>query len=207
MLFAGEGRARRNRSKPTRQIQSRRLTGRNCTRCNSQRRIRRGWALLARGFCGPRRSPTASMAIGRSVMQQNPIPPFTRASALRKVEFAESVWNTCSPAEVVQLCSPECVWRDRDDSFQGRAAIEYFLKQKWVNESRCEIAKELWAFTETRISVRFVCEWQHAKTNHWYRRHGNEHWEFDACGYMTRRDVSANDVPVLVGNRGIGIQP
>ncbi len=137
-------------------------------------------------------------------MQRLPIPPFTQDTALAKVQTAEDTWNTRNPEQVAQLCSPDCVWRKHEDSFQGRAAIKYFLKSKWAIESHSQLMKELCAFTDNRISVRFECEWQHAKTGQWYRRHGDEHWEFDADGYMTRRDMSANDVLISAGERRIG---
>lgn len=136
-------------------------------------------------------------------MQQLPFPPFTQVSALAKVQAAEEAWNTRDPQQVTQLCSPDCVWRNREDTFQGRAAIEYFLKSKWLIESSSRLTKELWAFTGNRISARFECEWQHATTGQWYRTHGNEHWEFDADGYMSCRDMSANDVPIIKSDRRI----
>jgi nuclear transport factor 2 (NTF2) superfamily protein len=139
-------------------------------------------------------------------MQQLPFPPFTQVSALAKVQAAEEAWNTRDPQQVTQLCSPDCVWRNREDTFQGRAAIEYFLKSKWLIESSSRLTKELWAFTGNRISARFECEWQHATTGRWYRTHGNEHWEFDADGYMSRRDMSANDVSITANDRRIGRQ-
>jgi nuclear transport factor 2 (NTF2) superfamily protein len=138
-------------------------------------------------------------------MQLTPIPPFTRATALAKVQAAEDVWNTQDPAKVVLLCSADCVWRNRDDSFQGRAAIEYFLRRKWAVESHYQLTNELWAFTDNRISVRFEYEWQHANTGQWFRCLGNEHWQFDSNGYMTRRELSSNDDPISADKRRIGI--
>jgi len=138
-------------------------------------------------------------------MRRLPIPPFTRDTALAKVQAGEDAWNTRDPKCVVQAVSPDCVWRSRENSFQGRAAIEYFLKNKWAIESQYRLVKELWAFTDNRISVRIECEWQHLKTEQWYRSHGNEHWEFDSGGYMTRRDMSANDIPISDGERRIGL--
>jgi nuclear transport factor 2 (NTF2) superfamily protein len=143
------------------------------------------------------------MAVGKTDMQRLPIPPFTQDTALAKVQAAEDAWNTRDPEKIVQLCSPDCVWRNREDSFLGRAAIEYFFKRKWVLVSKSRLTKELWAFTDNRISVRFECEWQHARTDQWFRSHGNEHWEFDADGYMKRRDMSANDVPITESDRRI----
>jgi len=134
-------------------------------------------------------------------MQRPPVPPFTRATAMAKVTAAEDAWNTRDPQQVVQVCSPDCVWRNREDLFQGRAAIEYFLRRKWAIQWHYQLMEELFAFTDNRISVRFECEWQHAKTGQWNRSHGNEHWEFDADGYMTRRDMSANDIPISAGKR------
>lgn len=60
--------------------------------------------------------------------------------------------------------------------------------------------KELWAFTDDRISVRFECEW-HDESGQWFRSHGNEHWEFDEQGLMRRRDASINDVPITESER------
>jgi len=138
-----------------------------------------------------------------AVMQQIPVPPFTRHTALAKIQVAEDAWNTQLAERVALLCSPGCVWRNHEASFQGRAAIEYFLKRKWEVELDCRLTKELWAFTGNRISVRFECEWQHARANQWYRSHGNEHWEFDSDGYMTRRDMSANVIQIDPNNRRI----
>lgn len=137
-------------------------------------------------------------------MQRLPIPPFSDDTALVKVQAGEDAWNTRDPKNVIQLVSPDCVWRSRESSFRGRAAIEYFLKKKWAIESEYQLWKELWAFTDNRISVRFECEWQHINTGQWYRSHGNEHWEFDSDGYMTRRDMSANDIPIAAEERRIG---
>ncbi len=125
-----------------------------------------------------------------------PLPPFTRETALEKVQAFENAWNTRVLKTVVQTYSANCVWRIREDTFQGRAAIEFFIRRKWAIEQNYRLTKELWAYTDNRISVRFVCEWQHADSGQWFRSHGNEHWEFDENGFMTRRDISANDFPI-----------
>lgn len=137
-------------------------------------------------------------------MQQRPIPPFTHDTALVKVKAAEDAWNTRTPQNVARLCSPDCVWRNREDSFQGRAAIEYFFKRKWLIESSSRLMKERWAFTDNRIFLCFECEWQNGKTGQWYRSHSNEQWEFDADGFMTRRDMIANDVSIAESDRRLG---
>jgi len=138
-------------------------------------------------------------------MQRPPLPPFTPESALTKVQAAENAWNSRDPAKVAQAYTPDSLWRNRDEFFQGREAIEEFLSQKWSRELHYRLMKELWAYTDNRISVRFEYEWQNATTGQWYRTHGNEHWEFDADGYMARRDMSANDIPISAGDRRIGI--
>ena len=138
-------------------------------------------------------------------MQRPPLPPFTYETALAKVQAAEDAWNTRNPAKVAQAYTLESVWRNRDEFFECRAAIEDFLSQKWSRELHYRLMKALWAYTDNRISVRFEYEWQHATTGQWYRTHGNEHWEFDADGYMTRRDMSANDIPITADDRRIGI--
>jgi nuclear transport factor 2 (NTF2) superfamily protein len=137
-------------------------------------------------------------------MQRPALPPFTLKSALAKVQAAEDAWNTRDPEKVIQAYSPDCVWRNRHETFQGRAAILFFLKRKWSIETHYKLMKELWTYTDNRISVRFEYEWQHAKTAQWYRTHGNEHWEFDADGYMRRRDMSANDIPITASEQRIG---
>lgn len=134
-------------------------------------------------------------------MQRPPVPPFTRESALGKVQAAEDAWNSRDPKRVAQAYTPDSEWRNRDLFFQGREAITEFLKEKWLTELHYKLKKELWAFTDNRISVRFEYEWQHSQTGQWYRTHGNEHWAFDADGYMQRRDMSANDIPISASNR------
>ena len=138
-------------------------------------------------------------------MQCLPIPPFTRETALAKVQAAEDAWNTRDPSIVAQANSPDCVWRNREELFQGQAAITYLLERKWAIALHCQLVKEIWAFTDNRISVRFEYEWKHARTGQWYRSHANEHWEFNAHGYMTRRDMSANDIPISDRERRIGL--
>ena len=136
-------------------------------------------------------------------MQRRPIPPFTYESALEKVQAAENAWNTRDPNTVAQAYSEGSEWRNRDEFFTGRDAIRSFLERKWSVELHYRLMKELWAYTDNRISVRFEYEWQHAETGQWYRTHGNEHWEFDADGYMSRRDMSANDIPIDAADRRI----
>ena len=138
-------------------------------------------------------------------MKRFPLPPFSQDTALEKVQAAEDAWNTRDAKTVAAAYSIDSVWRNRDEFFQGRTEIEDFLSRKWTMELHYRLMKELWAFTDNRISVRFEYEWQHAKTGQWYRTHGNEHWEFDADGYMKRRDMSANDIPIVTTERRIGL--
>lgn len=137
-------------------------------------------------------------------MQRPPLPPFSLETALAKVKAAENAWNTRDPQVVSQAYTEDSSWRNRDEFFQGREAIEAFLKRKWSIELHYRLMKELWTYSGNRISVRFEYEWQHARTGQWFRTHGNEHWEFDLDGYMNRRDMSANDIPIGAGERRIG---
>ena len=136
-------------------------------------------------------------------MTRPPLPPFTRETALAKVQAAEDAWNTRDPKRVAQAYTPDCAWRNRDEFFHGRAAIEAFLERKWSVELHYRLMKELWCFTANRISVRFEYEWQHAESGQWFRTHGNEHWEFADDGLMRRRDMSANDIPINPADRRI----
>ncbi len=137
------------------------------------------------------------------MQKQRLVPPFTADTARRKVQAAETSWNTCDPEIVVLAYSENSQWRNRDEFFEGRDAIRAFLFRKWRQELHYRLMKELWSFTGNRISVRFEYEWQHAKSGQWFRTHGNEHWEFDDDGLMRRRDMSANDVPIGTADRRI----
>ena len=128
-------------------------------------------------------------------------PPFTYETAKAKVQAAEHAWNSKDPETVSMAYSLDSQWRNRDQFFTGRDAIKAFLKGKWEKELNYRLMKELWAFTDNRISVRFEYEWQDSDTGCWMRTHGNEHWEFDQNGLMTIRDMSANDVRILENQR------
>ncbi len=127
-------------------------------------------------------------------------PPFTAETAAAKVQAAEDAWNSRDPQRVSMAYTEDSDWRNRDEFFQGREAIRAFLTRKWEKELDYKLMKELWAFTDDRISVRFEYEW-HDDTGQWYRTHGNEHWEFDAGGLMRRRDMSANDISIEESER------
>ncbi len=129
-------------------------------------------------------------------------PPFTMETALAKVKLAQNVWNTRDAERVALAYTKDSDWRNRDEFFKGREAIITFLKRKWAKELEYRLMKELWAFTENRISVRFEYEWHDAEGN-WFRSHGNEHWEFNDEGLMRRRDASINDVRITAAERRI----
>ncbi len=135
--------------------------------------------------------------------QRPPLPPFTQSSALAKVQAAEDAWNSRDPERVAGAYSEDSVWRNREQFFKGRDAIIQFLRQKWSLELHYKLKKELWAFMDDHISVRFEYEWQHARTGQWFRTHGNEHWAFNTDGYMHRRDMSANDIRITASERRI----
>lgn len=127
-------------------------------------------------------------------------PPFTLETARAKVQAAEDAWNSRDPERVALAYTPDSEWRNRAEFFTGREAIKEFLRRKWAKELDYRLRKELWAFTDNRISVRFEYEW-HDETGQWYRTHGNEHWEFDDEGLMRRRDMSANEYPIAESAR------
>jgi len=133
-------------------------------------------------------------------MARPPLPPFSLETAAQKVRIAEDAWNTRDPERVAQAYSVDSRWRNRAEFFQGREAIVEFLRRKWSRELEYRLIKELWAFHERRIAVRFQYEWRDDSGN-WFRAHGNEQWEFDADGLMRRRDASINDVPIGESDR------
>jgi uncharacterized protein len=131
-----------------------------------------------------------------------PLPPFDRTSAIAKVRAAERVWNTREPSVVAAAYTEDCEWRNRSEFIKGRDQIEAFLQRKWSTELDYTLRKELWAHTEDRIAVTFEYEW-HDLSGQWWRSYGNEMWEFDAAGYMTRRQASINDAAITYDERRI----
>ena len=126
---------------------------------------------------------------------RHPLPPFTRETALQKVQAAEDAWHTRDPQKVAGAYTIDTVWRSRDEHLNGRAEVEAFLTRKWAKELDYRLRKNLWAFTENRIAVRFQYEWRD-EAGQWWRAYGNELWEFDADGYMARREASINDIAI-----------
>jgi nuclear transport factor 2 (NTF2) superfamily protein len=133
-------------------------------------------------------------------MSRPPLPPFTAETAARKARLAEDAWNSRDPVRVAGAYTENSRWRNRAEIFQGRAAIEAFLARKWNRELEYRLIKEVWAFGENRIAVRFVYESRDDSGN-WYRSHGNEQWEFDAEGLMQRREASINDLRITEAER------
>ena len=129
-----------------------------------------------------------------------PFPPFDEKSAIRKVRLAEDAWNTRDPERVSLAYTADSVWRNRSEFLAGRDAIREFLVRKWNKELEYRLIKELWAFRDNRISVRFAYEW-HDDSGQWFRSYGNENWEFDEQGLMQRRIASINDLPIRDAER------
>jgi nuclear transport factor 2 (NTF2) superfamily protein len=129
-----------------------------------------------------------------------PVPPFTAETAALKVRLAEDAWNTRDPVRVAQAYTTDSRWRNRSEFLQGRNAIEAFLTRKWNRELDYRLIKEVWAFRDNRIAVRFAYEW-HDDSDQWFRSYGNENWEFDSEGLMYIRLASINDVPIQEGDR------
>jgi len=136
-------------------------------------------------------------------MHQNsrpPFPPFTLDTAAQKVRLAEDAWNTRDPERVALAYTLDSTWRNRTEFLSGRAAIVQFLQRKWAKELDYRLIKELWAFHDARIAVRFAYEW-HDDSGTWFRSYGNENWEFDENGLMRRRIASINDLPIEESDR------
>jgi nuclear transport factor 2 (NTF2) superfamily protein len=129
-----------------------------------------------------------------------PVPPFTRESAAQKVRGAEDGWNSCDPHRVCLAYTVDSYWRNRAEFFQGRSEIIKFLSRKWDKELEYRLIKELWAWADARIAVRFSYEW-HDDSGNWFRSYGNENWEFDANGFMHHRFACINDLPISEADR------
>ena len=131
-----------------------------------------------------------------------PVPPFTEETARQKVQAAEDAWNTRDPERVAGAYTVDSQWRNRSEFVTGRDEIVAFLTRKWGRELEYALRKDLWAFTEDRIAVRFQYE-SRDESGQWWRSYGNELWEFDAEGYMRRREASINDVAINESDRRI----
>ncbi|WP_349268892.1 hypothetical protein MPNTM1_04050 [Mycolicibacterium parafortuitum] len=132
-------------------------------------------------------------------MSQPLVPPFTLADATAKVRAGENLWNTRDPQRVALGYTPDSRWRNRSTFLRGRAEIIEFLAGKWAAELDYRLIKELWAYGDDRIAVRFAYEY-HAD-GRWFRAYGNENWEFAADGLMKTRHASINDVPITESDR------
>ena len=135
-----------------------------------------------------------------TVESRPPFPPFNKETALVKVRAAEDAWNSRDPEKVSLAYTVDSTWRNRSEFLAGREQIVQFLKRKWSRELDYRLIKELWAYTENCLAVRFAYEW-HDDSGNWYRSYGNENWEFADSGLMQRRIASINDVPITEQER------
>lgn len=124
-----------------------------------------------------------------------PLPPFDQTSARLKVRAAEDAWNGRDPERVALAYTPDSRWRNRNRFLHGREQIIAFLHDKWLSEQHYRLIKELWAWHQDRIAVRFAYEWQDA-SGQWWRSYGNENWQFDSNGLMHTRHASINDLAI-----------
>ncbi len=128
-------------------------------------------------------------------MKKYPLPPFTLETAKQKVQLAEDAWNSKDPEKISLAYSIDTEWRNRNQFINGRKEVQKFLSNKWENELDYKLKKELWAFQDNRIAVRFEYEYQN-ESGQWFRAYGNENWEFDADGLMQKRYASINDLKI-----------
>jgi len=135
-----------------------------------------------------------------SKMSRPPLPPFNAETAAEKARLAEDAWNSRDPQRVAQAYTVDSQWRNRAEFLEGREQIEAFLTRKWARELDYRLIKEVWAYSENRIAVRFAYEWCD-DSGQWFRSYGNENWEFDVHGLMRRRVASINDLPINAEDR------
>ncbi len=134
------------------------------------------------------------------LINRPPFPPFNLETATQKVRKAEDAWNGKDPEAISMAYTVDSIWRNRVEIFSGREAIVQFLQRKWVREQDYRLIKELWAYHENRIAVRFAYEW-HDDSGDWFRSYGNENWEFNEYGLMRRRIASINDLEITEAER------
>ncbi|NAS30861.1 DUF1348 family protein [Flavobacteriaceae bacterium R38] len=127
--------------------------------------------------------------------QKPPFPPFTKETAMQKIQAAEDAWNTKNPEKISMAYTIDTEWRNRSEFINGREEVRAFLKRKWEKEHEYKLKKEYWAHSENRIAVRFEYEWKD-DSGQWYRAYGNENWEFNENGLMEKRYASINDIKI-----------
>ena len=127
-------------------------------------------------------------------------PPFTKETAVKKIRAAEDAWNSRNPEKVSRAYSPDTIWRNRSQFVLGREQVVSFLTHKWKTELEYRLVKELWAYDDSRIAVRFAYEYRNLQ-GQWFRAYGNENWEFDKEGLMRERHASINDLPIKESER------
>ncbi|MGY5351841.1 nuclear transport factor 2 family protein [Wenyingzhuangia sp. IMCC45533] len=132
--------------------------------------------------------------------QKLPLPPFTEETAKRKIQMAEDGWNSKDPIKVSMAYTLDTEWRNRNQFVNGRKAVQDFLKDKWNKELDYKLKKELWAYQDNRIAVRFEYEYRN-ESGQWFRAYGNENWEFDENGLMKKRYASINDLEISASDR------
>jgi nuclear transport factor 2 (NTF2) superfamily protein len=140
---------------------------------------------------------------GEKKMQKEirkPLPPFDFESATMKVKMAENGWNGKDAKKIAMAYTKDSSWRNRNLFINGRDEIVSFLQNKYVRELEYKLCKELWAYTENIIAVRFAYEW-HDESEQWYRSYGNENWKFDENGLMKKRYASINDLLIDKSDR------
>ena len=135
-----------------------------------------------------------------SIVSRSPLPPFTSETAVQKVRMAEDAWNSRDPSKVAMAYTIDSRWRNRSEFINGREEIIEFLTRKWVKELDYRLIKEIWAYEDNRIAVRFAYEC-HDDSGNWFRSYGNENWEFDDNGLMRLRYASINDLPITESER------
>ncbi|MFJ5159334.1 DUF1348 family protein [Pantoea sp. NPDC088449] len=128
------------------------------------------------------------------------VPPFNQETALKKVRMAEDAWNSCDAQRVSLVYSEDTRWRNRSEFVNGRAEVVTFLQRKWVKELDYRLIKELWAWHNDKLAVRFAYEW-HDDSGNWFRSYGNENWHFGADGLMIQRFACINDLPIAAEDR------
>ena len=135
-----------------------------------------------------------------AIEKKFPLPPFTKETAREKVQLAEDAWNSQNPEKVSQAYTIDTEWRNRSEFINGREEVVTFLTSKWEQERNYKLRKELWAFSDNRIAVRFEYEFQN-KFGQWFRAYGNENWEFNKNGLMKKRYASINNLPIDASER------
>lgn len=141
--------------------------------------------------------------------KQSPISfrlPLTKESAMAAIRIAEAAWNSQQPEKILKLFGRDAVWQNRNQTLLGCEEIKHHLNCKSALGLHYKTHFSLWTQSSSRMSLRFVSEWQHAEKGLWFRSQGLVLVQISSDGFIQDLEISANDSAITARDRSITIE-